>query len=136
MGQVASAAAVLAPRREVKERTAQQKFDAKKVAKEAARVGRRYRTAMAAAAPELDAAALQRVLDGKMAAAMQRAEDEVRGARVGREGRLSSSEAKEVAMKVIRMLDAKTKRLQGRKRRREGREARRHGGELRASHES
>ena len=71
-----------------------------------------------------------------MAAAMQRAEDEVRGARVGREGRLSSSEAKEVAMKVIRMLDAKTKRLQGRKRRREGREARRHGGELRASHES
>jgi len=89
--QVASAAVVLAPRREVKERTAQQKFDAKKVAKEAARVGRRYRTAMAAAAQELDAAALQRVLDGKMAAAMQRAEDEVRGERVGREGRLGGT---------------------------------------------
>ena len=62
------------------------------------------------------------------------AEDEVRGERVGREGRLSPNEEKEVAMKVIRMPEAKTKRLQGRKRRREGREARRHGGELRASH--
>ena len=136
MGQIASAAAGLTPRREDTGRVpAQQKFDTR-VAKEAARVGRRYRAAMAAAAPELDAAALQRVLDGKMAAAMQRAEDEVRGERVGREGRLSPNEEKEVAIKVMRMLEAKTKRLQGRKRRREGREARRHGGELRASHES